>query len=467
MANIQLSRLQSQLMQSGLQIKDPTLYQVIDQLIRFLQNTNVELDAVAAGSGGGSAAAITALTGDVVATGPGSVPATIQPDAVTTLKIIDEAVTYAKIQDTALPDVLIGRGFPAGPVEEIELGANLQIVAGTLEITTSGGGSGGGLAHNFLSPTHPDTVPADPVFGDMVYAGEGSVFVGTYVHALILNPVEVEEIGIFGFFYIGFNGAGLLPPVCGAFSPSPFALVPSTLPETWLTQDIIDAVILNSVYTVEIGIYGFLTALVPGGTIPGPGTYVALSPPGFALLPTPSPLPDYSTGLWRRLPIDADGKVLTVVGGSPSWADLPPIPDEPAYPWVDITFVAANFTATGGVTPGWAVVIGNVSRWQFQQFPGILGVGNNVRIALFVEQTTVSGSAPTQLEITLPFNILGRFAQFVSIRENSVATTDTFILYDSAVSSNKLFISKIGGGPFDTTAAQTYLAFEISAVLAP
>jgi hypothetical protein len=53
-----------------------------------------------AAAGGGSA--ITALTGDVTATGPGSVAATIANNAVTTVKILDANVTTAKIADSAV-----------------------------------------------------------------------------------------------------------------------------------------------------------------------------------------------------------------------------------------------------------------------------------------------------------------------------------------------------------------------------
>lgn len=46
--------------------------------------------------------ALTALTGDVVATGPGSATATIANSAVTTIKINDSAVTTAKINNLAV-----------------------------------------------------------------------------------------------------------------------------------------------------------------------------------------------------------------------------------------------------------------------------------------------------------------------------------------------------------------------------
>ena len=137
-----VDRLKSQLITSGLQGKDPALFQIINTLIDFVRQGQVVTTEIVAASGG-SVLAIDALNTDVVATGPGNVVATIQPDAVTTTKIINQAVTYGKIQNTVLPDILIGCAATPGTVQEIGLGTNLQIVGNTLEITTSGGGSGG------------------------------------------------------------------------------------------------------------------------------------------------------------------------------------------------------------------------------------------------------------------------------------------------------------------------------------
>jgi len=456
MATNKLANLKSQLLTSGLAQKDQPLFQIINQLIGYLQDLGIELNTVASSSG---SSGITSLSGDVVAAGPGAAVATIQP----------QAVTYVKMQDTVFANILLGRGSPAGTLTEILLGANLQIVGDTLEITTSGGGSGGGLAHNLLSATHPDTIAAEPVLGDLIYAGPGSAFVGTYVNAVIMNTlVDDIPMGIYGAFYIGFEGNGMIAPVSGAISIMTKPLIVPPLTEAWLTWDILDFVILmNLIFDATDGLYGYLPALVPGGSEPGQGVYGALSPPAMALIAPPSPLPDYSSGLWRRKAVGVNGQVLTVVSGSPEWEDLPPIPAEPEYPWTDITFAAGDFTASGGATPTWTVAAGNVKRWQKQQFPGVGGVGNNVRIALYVRDTTVGGTAPTQLRVTLPFNILGRFAEFISIQEAGAASNDVFVEYDDSASTNTLFIQKIGGAVFDTTAGGTFLAFEISAVLAP
>lgn len=60
------------------------------------------------------------LTGDVTGTGTGTFAATIAADAVTTAKILNSNVTYAKLQNVSATDRLLGRvSSGAGVVEEI------------------------------------------------------------------------------------------------------------------------------------------------------------------------------------------------------------------------------------------------------------------------------------------------------------------------------------------------------------
>ena len=419
-----------------------------------MQALNIDVADLAASSGSSGSAGITSLFDDVVATGPGAASAIIQPNV----------VTYGKMQQVTALRLLGNSDASLGNVLEIPLGDNLEFIGGVLEVTIPGSGGTPGIGHQLLSLTHTDTLPADAVEGDIIYAGPGSTFIGTYVNAVIMVSVEFDlPMGIYCGLYLGFDGgAGIIAPVGGAIAPDWGPIVATTVENTWLTWDIIDAYIGVSLIISEIGIFGMLFT-----SIPGSGTYAALVPYPFTMIPAPSPLPDYSTGTWQRKGIGSAGQVLTVVSGSPTWQNLPPIPAEPSYPWQDVPYNAGDFTATGGVTPTWTVDAGDVTRFQYQVFPGTAGIGNNVRIAILLETTTVGGTAPTQLQITLPFNIIGRFAQYISILEAGPTAPTVVALYDDSVATNKIFVGKLGGAVFDTTANQTYLSLEISAVLAP
>lgn len=99
-----------------------------------------------AGGGASPSGGISGLNGDVSASGSGVVATTIQPGAVTSGKIADTAVTYAKIQNTSAANVILGRGSAggAGPVQELTIGSGLTLTGTTL--TASGTGADGATA---------------------------------------------------------------------------------------------------------------------------------------------------------------------------------------------------------------------------------------------------------------------------------------------------------------------------------
>lgn len=86
-----------------------------------------------------SSSAINALTGDVTASGTGSVTATIANDA----------VTYAKLQNVT-DNRLLGRSAgSSGDAQEIQIGSGLSLSGGTLSAT------GGGIGGTLTSPRVP------------------------------------------------------------------------------------------------------------------------------------------------------------------------------------------------------------------------------------------------------------------------------------------------------------------------
>lgn len=101
------------------------------------------------------AGGITQLTGDVTAgPGSGSQAATIANNAVTTAKVLNANITYAKIQDISATDRLLGRDTAAaGVIEEIAVSSGIEFTGGPglrttaavrtqqIGITVDGGGS--------------------------------------------------------------------------------------------------------------------------------------------------------------------------------------------------------------------------------------------------------------------------------------------------------------------------------------
>ncbi len=77
------------------------------------------------------------LSGDVAGTGTTAITTTIQANAVTTSKILNANVTYAKIQSAVGSSVLLGAQSP-GVLSEITLGTNLSMSGGVLNASTAG-----------------------------------------------------------------------------------------------------------------------------------------------------------------------------------------------------------------------------------------------------------------------------------------------------------------------------------------
>lgn len=154
-----------------------------------------------------AAAGITALTGDVTASGSGSVAATIAAGA----------VTYAKVQSTSAASVLLGRGSSgAGSVQELTLGAGLSIVGAQLQLGT---GSGSGIPTDSYDVMllHMDDVGFTDAMGQRTLGGStqatlntstfkfgsGSVLFGTPYGQLTYTPgvVATGDFTIQGWVY--------------------------------------------------------------------------------------------------------------------------------------------------------------------------------------------------------------------------------------------------------------------------
>ena len=105
-------------------------------------------------SSGGGNNALTGLTGDVIAVGPGVGVAVIPP----------ATVDYSQIQNVSI-GTLLGRGTSAGPgsMQEIQLGAGLQLNGTILTVT---GGGGVGTSSNVLIDCGTFATPSNYVLID-------------------------------------------------------------------------------------------------------------------------------------------------------------------------------------------------------------------------------------------------------------------------------------------------------------
>jgi len=139
---------------------------------------------------------ITALTGDVTASGPGSVAATIANDS----------VTYAKMQNVTSAGRLLGRGAGgAGDVQELAIGTGLAFDGTTLVATG-------------INPFDQDLDTTDAVEFDSIALSSGSINSGTtilqFTHVGALNATPYISVKLndgtndIGETIFGFRGDG-------------------------------------------------------------------------------------------------------------------------------------------------------------------------------------------------------------------------------------------------------------------
>lgn len=86
-----------------------------------------------------------------------------------------------------------------------------------------------------------------------------------------------------------------------------------------------------------------------------------------------------AAGKLVRLPAGPNGKHLEVVAGLPAWTD------PPSAAWIDIPFLASNFTADTGA---WTVTAGNISSLRYQI------VGKAMMLTFQIQGTNVTTGSP-------------------------------------------------------------------------
>lgn len=163
-----------------------------------------------------SGTGITALTGDVTASGSGSVAATIANDA----------VTYAKMQNVSAASKLLGRGDSgSGDVQEITLGSGLSMSGTTISATGGSGTVASATADQVAVYTGSTTVDGDTDF-TFTHSTSAKLLTITSPSSTALIRVTPVSSGNSGFSnttsaHPGTGGGLFLPFVAGSQSDGP------------------------------------------------------------------------------------------------------------------------------------------------------------------------------------------------------------------------------------------------------
>lgn len=175
-----------------------TLYYVTDEGV--LERSNgTTWEEYSDTSGGG----ITQLTGAITAgPGSGSQAATIANDAITTLKILDKNVTYAKIQDISATARMLGRKTAgSGVVEEVTLSELLDFIGSAAQgdILFRGAATWTKLAAGTVGYVLQTNGVADPTWvppSTVVVGGGGvstnrTVLTNDQIKAINTTPIQI------------------------------------------------------------------------------------------------------------------------------------------------------------------------------------------------------------------------------------------------------------------------------------
>lgn len=156
------------------------------------------------------------LSGDVTGSGATSITTTIAANAVTTAKIANTAVTFAKFQNINT-NRLLGRSTAgSGSVEEISIGSGLSLSGGTL--SASGGGAG-----NNVWLVQSSGVQATTNIEDIYHVGKVKIgSSGTSTFMLSVSGPTYSSQGVYvnnNYPYYGYNTSAV-PIIIGKIDSS-------------------------------------------------------------------------------------------------------------------------------------------------------------------------------------------------------------------------------------------------------